>query len=198
MLFKAKVLEAIGRGEVTLAFRRWRKPTVRAGGTLRTAAGVLAIDSVAWADLEHVSEADIQAAGYASREAFLRDLRSEGDLYRIGFHILGGDPRVVLRENETLDDGERTMLREQLQRLDRTQAWTGAVLSMIAVQDGRTAAEMAERLGLEKLVLKRKIRQLKELGLTESLAVGYRLSPRGRAFVNGNRQETAGPSKLST
>lgn len=43
MLFKAKVLEKIGKGEVTLAFRRWTKPTVRAGGTLRTAAGVLAV-----------------------------------------------------------------------------------------------------------------------------------------------------------
>jgi ribosomal protein S19E (S16A) len=27
------------------------------------------------------------------------------------------------------------------------------------------------------------VRKLKELGLTESLDVGYRLSPRGRAFL---------------
>ena len=56
-------------------------------------------------------------------------------------------------------------------------------------------ADRAALLGLrfedfigEKLALKRKIRQLKELGLTESLAVGYRLSPRGHAFVNANRR----------
>jgi len=30
---------------------------------------------------------------------------------------------------------------------------------------------------------KRRVRQLKELGLTESLEVGYRLSPRGRAVL---------------
>ena len=46
MLFKAPVLTAIAEGQVTLAFRRWRKPTVRAGGTLTTPIGVLAIDEV--------------------------------------------------------------------------------------------------------------------------------------------------------
>ena len=43
MLFRQDVLRRIGEGEVTLAFRRWLRPTVRAGGTLRTRVGVLAI-----------------------------------------------------------------------------------------------------------------------------------------------------------
>ncbi len=190
MLFKAKVLEKIGRGEVTLAFRRWSKPTVQAGGTLRTAAGVLAIGSVDAVEPETVPETDIRAAGYASREEFLRDLRSEGTLYRIAFHVAGRDPREALRENDTLDASDIAGLKGRLERLDRGGPWTGVVLSMIAEKEGCTAAEMAERLGMEKPALKRKIRQLKELGLTESLAVGYRLSPRGRAFMNGNRQGT--------
>lgn len=46
MLFKAPVLAAIAEGQVSLAFRRWRKPTVRTGGSLTTPAGVLAIDRV--------------------------------------------------------------------------------------------------------------------------------------------------------
>jgi DNA-binding transcriptional ArsR family regulator len=190
MLFKAKVLERIGRGEVTLAFRRWAKPTVRAGGTLRTAAGVLAIDSIERMDLDAVSAGDVQAAGYASREELARDLRPDGELYRIAFHLAGKDPRESLRENDTLDQAEIAALRVALAKLDRTGAWTSAALSMIAERDGRTAAEMAERLDMEKLTLKRKIRQLKELGLTESLAVGYRLSSRGHAFVNGSRRES--------
>ena len=33
------------------------------------------------------------------------------------------------------------------------------------------------------LSFKRDVRRLKELGLTESLEVGYRLSPRGRALL---------------
>lgn len=184
MLFKAWVLEKIARGEVTLAFRRWTKPTVRAGGTLRTAAGVLAIESVAPVELVGLPEADIRAAGYASREALEDDLRPAGDLYRIAFHIAGVDPRENLRENDTLDAADIAALTGRLDRLDRVAPWTNVVLSMIGEKDGRTAGEMAERLGVEKQALKRKIRQLKELGLTESLAIGYRLSPRGRAFCS--------------
>lgn len=42
------------------------------------------------------------------------------------------------------------------------------------------AGELASLLGFEKEELKLKVRKLKELGLTESLQPGYRLSPRGR------------------
>lgn len=188
MLFKADMLERIGRGEVTLAFRRWLKPTVKAGGTLRTAAGVLAIDSVEAVDIRTVPDADVRAAGYAARADLLGDLRPEGQLYRIAFHVAGKDPRESLRENDTLGPSDIAALDARLDALDRAAPWTRAVLAMIAERDGRTAAEMAERLGVEKLALKRKIRQLKELGLTESLAVGYRLSPRGHAFVKGSRR----------
>ena len=37
--------------------------------------------------------------------------------------------------------------------------------------------------GREKPPFKRDVRKLKELGLTESLERGYRLSPRGRAVL---------------
>ena len=39
MLFRQTFLDGIGNRSVPLAFRRWRRPTVRAGGTLLTAAG---------------------------------------------------------------------------------------------------------------------------------------------------------------
>ena len=43
MLLRMAVLERIVSGEISLVFRRWRRPTVRAGGNLRTALGVLRI-----------------------------------------------------------------------------------------------------------------------------------------------------------
>lgn len=46
MLFKKAFLEKIRDGRVTLAFRRWRRPTVKSGGTLLTAVGELPIVSV--------------------------------------------------------------------------------------------------------------------------------------------------------
>jgi hypothetical protein len=42
---------------------------------------------------------------------------------------------------------------------------------------------LARALGAEKMRFKQDVRKLKELGLTESLEVGYRLSPRGQAVL---------------
>ena len=45
------------------------------------------------------------------------------------------------------------------------------------------AGDLASALGYETAWFKTNVRKLKALGLTESLEVGYRLSPRGRAFL---------------
>ena len=45
------------------------------------------------------------------------------------------------------------------------------------------AAGLAAAAGRERFAFKGDVRKLKELGLTESLEVGYRLSPRGRALL---------------
>ena len=42
---------------------------------------------------------------------------------------------------------------------------------------------LARQVGYERAVFKVKVRALKEMGLTESLEVGYRLSPRGHAVL---------------
>jgi biotin operon repressor len=51
---------------------------------------------------------------------------------------------------------------------------------MIDACPGVSAAELAGRLGRDRASFKADVRKLKELGLTESLRTGYRLSPRGR------------------
>jgi hypothetical protein len=45
------------------------------------------------------------------------------------------------------------------------------------------AEDLAADMGREKMPFKRDVRKLKELGLTESLSPGYRLSPRGEALL---------------
>ena len=50
------------------------------------------------------------------------------------------------------------------------------------------AAELAAGAGVETLKFKQDVRKLKELGLTESLDVGYRLSPRGEAVLEKLRE----------
>jgi hypothetical protein len=64
MIFRQKFLDGIRDGTVTLAFRRWRRPSVRAGGTLLTAVGQLEIVSVGEVAMTRISDADARRAGY--------------------------------------------------------------------------------------------------------------------------------------
>src|SRR5215210_5967291 len=116
MLFRQDVLRRIGEGGVTLAFRRWRRPTVRAGGTLRTGVGVLAIVSVELVDEEHVTDADARRAGAADREALLARLPGEGPLHRIEFGLAGPDPRIALRARSDISPTERAEIDSRLAR----------------------------------------------------------------------------------
>jgi hypothetical protein len=184
MLFKDDVLRGIERGEVTLAFRKWRRPTVKAGGSLLTPAGLLAIEEVEPIGRDQISEAEARQAGSASLAELLQALAGrEGTLVRIRFRRVGDDPRIALREQTRLEAGDRAQIEEALRRLDRTRAWSRRVLELIAARPGVLAAELAASLGEETAKFKAKVRKLKALGLTESLDVGYRLSPRGVAFL---------------
>lgn len=174
MLLKVAHLEAIRRGEVSLVFRRWKKPSVKAGGTLNTAVGQLAIDAVDV--VEAVTDAEAMEAGYPDAEAVRRELAGEGTLYRIRVRYLGADPRAALR-----DDTDLTGVLEKLARLDARGPWTRRVLDLIAEHPERRAGDLAAMLGMETQPFKLDVRKLKALGLTESLEVGYRLSPRGEA-----------------
>ena len=171
------VRDGIAAGEVDLAFRRWRRPTVKAGGTLRTPVGVLAIDAVDSIEPGDITDADARRAGQASRDEVLAKLRPEGTLYRVRFHLAGPDPRIALRERADIDADERG-------RIEKRYPWAREVLQLIADQPATLAADLAAQQGREKLPFKRDVRKLKELGLTESLPKGYRLSPRGQAFLD--------------
>jgi hypothetical protein len=186
MLFRQADLAAIAAGEITVAFRRWKRPTVRPGGTLITRVGQLAIDAVDIVDAERITVADARRAGFADPDAARAALRGNGETYRISFHVAGPDPRIALRERAALGESERAQIAARLARLDRASRhgpWTDATLRAIAAAPGTRAADLAAAFGRERLPFKADVRKLKALGLTESLEVGYRLSPRGRAYL---------------
>jgi len=186
MLFDQETLGRIAAGEVTL-FRRWRRATVKAGGTLRTRVGVLAIESVEEVPLERVTEEDARRAGEPDRVSLLARLGDRGPVHRVAFHLAGPDPRIALRERGELSATERAELDARLARWDAAAPegpWTATVLGLIAARPATRAADLAVELGWERLHFKARVRRLKELGLSESLERGYRLSPRGRAYFN--------------
>ncbi|GAB3474787.1 hypothetical protein [Amycolatopsis cihanbeyliensis] len=196
MLIPRRTLELIAAGWVTLAFRRWRRPSVRAGGTLRTAVGVLRIGAVEPVDPAAISEEEARLAGQAS-VAELRsalDTRTEGPVYRVELSLSGADPRDTLR-TRVAEGVELTELLAALDRLDRASRhgpWTARVLREIGTRPGTRAAELAEAVGRPLRAFKADVRKLKDLGLTESLETGYRLSPRGAALLGSCRGGSAG------
>jgi hypothetical protein len=191
MLFRKASLDGIRTGAVTLAFRRWRRPSVRAGGTLLTAVGQLGIASVDPVAVDSISAADARRAGYESREALLAELRRrpEGEVYRIGLGALRPDPRMALRDKRASTDEEQS-LRRQLERWDARAVdgpWTLRTLEVLGAHPGVRAADLCGLVGQEKARFKLNVRKLKRLGLTESLETGYRLSRRGAALLDALR-----------
>lgn len=111
---------------------------------------------------------------------------TEGELYRIDLALAGPDPRVALRADDDLDPDALAALRKKLDRMDAAAEggpWTRSVLRQIAAQPGVVSTVLAEEAGEERFYYKSRVRRLKALGLTESLQVGYRLSPRGQTFL---------------
>jgi hypothetical protein len=179
VLFKERFWSGLRDGSLTVAYRRWKRPSVKPGGTLVSPGGLLAIDSVEAIDDTEVDAEDARRAGYASREELFASLRGDGQLHRIRFHRLGEDPRVDLRQRTDLTGPESEAITRTLQRND----WALPYLRLIQESPGIVSTELAARSGVERLVFKQRVRRLKALGLTESLDVGYRISPRGEAVL---------------
>jgi hypothetical protein len=188
MLFKRAQLDGIAAGTIDLQFRRWDRPRARAGSKQMTAVGVIRIDEVRV--VRTISKRDARRAGFETPEAVVRALRPDGDLYRIALHLEGPDPRVELRERIAAGD-DLAALQRAVDRL----SWGRDYLRAIRDHPEVRAEELAASFGVEKRVFKPRVRRLKELGLTISLSPGYRLSPRGEAFLKHEGPAEAGPSK---
>jgi len=130
-----------------------------------------------------------RAAGFADVQAALADLRGDPELplYCVRFRALEGpDPRDELASTATLTDDEAAAIASRLARMDAASKrgpWTAAVLAQIAERPAVSSVYLSETLDWERADFKLHVRRLKSLGLTISLDVGYRLSPRGAAYL---------------
>ena len=90
MLLKLELLDAIKAGQVDLVFRRWSRPSVKAGGTLKTKLGVMSIGAITDMDPADVTEADARRAGFEDVADFRKwlDTMKPGHLFQrieVGF-----------------------------------------------------------------------------------------------------------------
>jgi hypothetical protein len=188
VMIRPTELRAIRDGEIDLAFRRWERPRVVVGTRMRTAIGLVEVTSLQQVQVDDLTEDDARRAGAPSLATLLSALEQKADrpAWRVGLRHAGEDPRAVLRQ-AVPDRTEVSAIVARLERLDRASsygAWTRETLDLIDRNPERRAPDLAMKAGRETAEFKRDVRKLKELGLTESLAIGYRLSPRGEVVVD--------------
>jgi len=187
VLLNRAVAEGIANGEITLVLRRWDAPRARQGGTQRTVAGTARIDDVAeYPGSYRVTAAQARAAGYPDAKTAQNELdrRPARHTYVIAVSFLAPDERPELAADDRLCDADVDAIAARLDRWDAATApWTRQYLELIGANEAVRAPDLAVRVGLDVPRFKRRVRQLKGLGLTISLDVGYRLSPRGRVYL---------------
>ncbi|MGW5188341.1 hypothetical protein ACWEOO_03740 [Kribbella sp. NPDC004138] len=192
MLFAGSDKDGVADGRITVAYRRWAEPRVVEGRIYRTNAGRIEIDSIRQVnpDLIADGDADLEPADRQNARDVRRRLRGDESLptFLIRFHLVEGpDPREELAAQTSLSAEDLADLRARLAQFDELShhgAWTLETLRLIQTRPAVRAADLAAAVGRETPPFKLDVRKLKNLGLTYSLEVGYRLSPRGAAYLD--------------
>jgi hypothetical protein len=187
VLLNRDAAEGIANGSITLVLRRWDAPRARPGGTQRTVVGTIRIEDVTeYPGGYRVTATQARAAGYPDAKTAQADLdrRPARHTYVIAVSYLSPDERPALAADDRLSSADVEAIAARLDRWDAaTEPWTRQYLAMIEDNEAVRAPDLAARVGLDVPRFKRRVRQLKGLGLTISLDVGYRLSPRGREYL---------------
>lgn len=194
MRFTKPFWPGIADGSITVAFRPWKRPTVVVGRPYRTGGGRVEVVAVDIVEPAAITDADAVRAGHVDADqlrARLDDFDDDRAVYRVEFRLLNEpDPREALANAAELTAEDLTEIDRRLDRLDRAAAhgpWTRRTLQLIAEHPGVRAPDLAAGEGRETKPFKLDVRKLKNLGLTTSLRVGYRLSPRGEAYLAARR-----------
>ena len=193
MLFTSDAVPGLAAGTITLTFRNWTRAQARVGGRYRTGGLLLEVLAVSRVAPDSITDAEARRAGSPSANALRQRFENEGHdgrVWRVEFRCVGEDDRIARRNDASLDGEKLAKLRERLKRLDdasNTGPWTQRTLQLIASHPGVVSTRLAQHMKMERQAFKINVRKLKEMGFTESLEVGYRLSPLGEAFMKSGQ-----------
>lgn len=188
MLFSASAWPGLADGSITVTFRTWTKPQAKVGGRYCVAGMLLEATAVGEVAVSKLTEDHAIAAGEADLTTLLKRLKQpapDSSVWRVDLRYIGIDDRIERRAIDELTDDDIAALRSRLDRLDRVAStpWTRTTLRLIEKYPAVVSTELAALTGQERPDFKLNVRKLKEMGLTESLQVGYQLSPRGVALL---------------
>ena len=95
MEFSRELRPYVLSGEITVSFRLWQRPQVKAGGRYRVGDGQIEVDSVDSIPFAFIDDEDIRRAGETDLESLRRRAAHAGPIHddtvlsRVEFHPLG-------------------------------------------------------------------------------------------------------------
>ena len=93
MEFSRELRDDVIAGDITVSFRLWQRPRVRAGGRYRVGPAQIEVDSVELVPFAAITPDDVRRSGEPDREALRLRAAHAGPiaddtlLYRIEFHL---------------------------------------------------------------------------------------------------------------
>jgi hypothetical protein len=93
MEFSRELRAPVLSGDITVTFRLWQRPKVRAGGRYRVGEGQIEVDSIELVPFCSIDVTDVRRAGEADleslrqRAAHTGPVHDETLLHRIEFHV---------------------------------------------------------------------------------------------------------------
>ena len=93
MEFSRDLRDDVIAGDITVSFRLWQRPRVRAGGRYRVGPAEIEVDSVELVPFAAITPDDIRRSGEPDRETLRQRAAHAGPvaddtlLYRIEFHL---------------------------------------------------------------------------------------------------------------
>ena len=95
MEFSKELRDDVIAGDITVSFRLWRRPKVKAGGQYPVGPAHIVVDSVELMPFSAITPADVRRAGEPDRETLRRRAAHAGPIaedalvYRVEFHVVG-------------------------------------------------------------------------------------------------------------
>jgi hypothetical protein len=196
MLFQRRFHDGIRSGEICCTVRIWQRPHAKMGGRYVLGAGAIVVDKIRETRLDDITPTLARRCGFESLVDLLKTAKhGPGErVFVIDFHYDGGAGARPKPATDAVSSAELAKLVERLEAMDRRSqigAWTLATLRAIEARPGVLAAKLAHAFGRPRDEFKRDVRKLKNLGLTFSLDIGYRLTPKGEALLASLREAVA-------
>jgi hypothetical protein len=94
MQFSPDLRDDVASGDITVSFRLWSRPKVRAGGRYRVGPVRIEVDSIELVPFSSVTRADVRRSGERDRESLRQRAAHAGPIdedtlvYRVEFHVV--------------------------------------------------------------------------------------------------------------